>query len=110
MRQSLFMGSSTCALCLRFYEQDIFEENPCGRCPLSIVRDGFACDRDRDDEFHSPYETWRDKQDPIPMLTWLEKAVQYQANQKPPEEAETSKGGSQGEEEDSSLPQNCGDS
>lgn len=68
------VASDTCALC-EVYFDDANGDHPCDLCPLCQVRDGKACDRDRDDESLSPWHAWTTSRNPEPMILWLRKAV-----------------------------------
>jgi len=67
------INSESCALCRKY----IFfnEQASCVPCPLYKVRGGVACDKDVDGDDPSPFDTWRDRADPEPMLHWLRKAL-----------------------------------
>jgi len=73
---NFYINSESCALCRKclFFN----EQASCAPCPLYKVRGGVACDRvdaDADGDDISPFEAWRDRADPEPMLTWLRKAL-----------------------------------
>ena len=64
----LRIDSSTCALCHHY----IFTVG-CRNCPLTLVR-GAPCDVPLNWEHQSPYQAWRLKQDPDPMIALLKAA------------------------------------
>lgn len=62
----------TCALC-DLYINAIHET--CEDCPLSRQRHGFSCDEKLFSERYSPYTSFRDYDDPEPMITLLKAAI-----------------------------------
>lgn len=70
----LKIDSDSCSLCQRNH---MISEVECEGCALAIVRGGFPCDEIMEDESFSPYVEFRDKNNPEPMIFWLEKALQY---------------------------------
>lgn len=69
----LVVDDSSCALCAHFIDED----TECPKCPLSIVRGGAKCATKRDDEEMSPYDLYTKKNNPKPMIKWLEVAKAY---------------------------------
>jgi hypothetical protein len=83
--ERFLLGGGTCALCEIHYdsnwdyeyddEDDLDGLDGCGECPLKLARGGVPCDRDREDEVYSPWKSWSHKDDPKPMILWLERAA-----------------------------------
>lgn len=67
-----------CGLCQKHYK---CVASRCAKCPLSIVRNGYACDEITPAEdikgIFSPWDAAIDG-DPEPIIKWLEKAEQYE--------------------------------
>lgn len=83
---AVVINGSTCALCHHYLveggvdENYDYEESPCEMCPLYKARGNVACDKERMDEHEAPwYEFRTESKDPNPMIFWLQKAVEYQA-------------------------------
>lgn len=70
-------GSSSCALCERFYNHRD-RETPCAACPLAIARGGVPCDERMDDETSAPWGRYTVDKDPEPMIGWLRVALETQ--------------------------------
>ena len=65
------INSESCALCSKHLFSS--RDDSCASCPLSKVRGGVSCDQiDADDP--SPFDAWRNRANPEPMLTFLRKA------------------------------------
>lgn len=77
------MNGSTCALCHHFLNHDDEDMGPCEPCLLYKARGDVACDAERDDEEVAPWYAFRSNNEslntPEPMIFWLKKAVEYQA-------------------------------
>lgn len=75
------INGSTCALCHHYLIEDSgYEESFCEMCPLYKARGDVACDKERDDEPAAPWYAFRDDHPQVqPMIYWLHKAVEYQA-------------------------------
>ena len=75
----LSFDSGSCSLCHHYVDR---YRLTCGTCPLFIVRDHVACFMKRADETEtgSPFD--RAETTVEPMITWLEKAVEYERNNK----------------------------
>lgn len=67
------MGSSNCALCVRYRDNSGFTD--CTICPLAIVRGGVECFCATETEVISPYEAATEGS-PKELVWWLEKAFQ----------------------------------
>lgn len=78
---SLVINGDTCALCHHFLNNGRDEVDLCEPCPLYKARGDVGCDRERDDEETAPWYAFRSEEpnNPKPMIFWLEKAVEYQA-------------------------------
>lgn len=63
-------NGDTCALCLHYNH-----DNGCSGCPLSMVREGVACDERSAGENVSPYTLWDGDRNPTPMLILLDAAL-----------------------------------
>jgi len=70
------VDGATCALCHWYLKKKGVYEL-CKKCPLSIVRGGFACDERNEEEDHGPWHSWTYDDNPEPMIKWLEKTVDY---------------------------------
>lgn len=83
--RAVVINGSTCSLCHHFLnsasdENWDYEESPCETCPLYKARGDVACDKERMDEEEAPWYEFRyETPNPDPMIFWLQKAVEYQA-------------------------------
>lgn len=66
---SFSIDADSCALCVRYYEED-----GCGKCPLYRVRGDVRCDHVTEHEIKSPFFSSTSNGDNRPMLRWLRKA------------------------------------
>jgi hypothetical protein len=64
-------GAGTCALCKH--------NTKCVTCPLCQMRGDVPCDAPRLDERLSPYASWTEEHNPLPMIEWLERTVAAEA-------------------------------
>jgi hypothetical protein len=70
------VDGSSCALCHRYLvdgDGDAYDVS-CDDCPLSIERDGVACDNLFNNEEVSPWNEFDEKGNPEPMIFWLNAA------------------------------------
>ena len=74
---SFHIDSASCSLCIRYLFSNGANDRGCVNCPLSKIRGNVACDvdADADGDDPSPFDAWRDRADPEPMLTWLREAM-----------------------------------
>lgn len=79
---ALYFDNRTCSLCFHYEVGADYVE--CKDCPLYIVRGKVSCCDEKENELDSPY--YESKDDPKPMIEWLEKAVEYEKAQKVGEE------------------------
>ena len=76
----LSFDSGSCALCHHYVDKYRWT---CGTCPLFIVRDHVACFMDRIDEVEAEGNPFHRAEVTVePMIMWLEKAVEYERNNK----------------------------
>lgn len=70
--QYLNIDAESCALCVRFYDDDTSVENEeCKKCPLFKTL-GNPCDI----ALKSPYRIWKNQDNPRPMIRALEKTLE----------------------------------
>lgn len=82
-----YLNGTTCALCEVHRNDD--ENGSCRGCPLFEVRGGVQCDDTMPYEKMSPYDAMCEKQNPRPMIMWLEMARAHVLATTESEEPET---------------------
>lgn len=76
---AVVINGSTCALCHHYLVDENHDCDYGEMCPLYKARGNVACDKERMDEHEAPWYEFRRSKDPNPMIFWLQKAVEYQA-------------------------------
>ena len=77
-KEVIVMGGASCALCVTFYDA----HTGCPKCPLTKVRGGKSCDKEKDNEEQSPWRAWSEDEDLKPMIKLLRKALKAETVKK----------------------------
>lgn len=72
-QDSFYVSNNTCALCVRYLNDEVDDAHECLTCPLYILR-GCKCFALRENETVDPYTAFTLKADPEPMIRWLKLA------------------------------------
>jgi hypothetical protein len=73
---NVYISASSCALCVHYYGDEVSDRH-CSECPLHQVRGGYPCDKRSGREPLDPWSWYSPRQDPEPMISWLEEALAY---------------------------------
>lgn len=89
-KHSLRMHSGNCALCHHYEYLSPYHStlDKCHNCPLYKARGSRRCDSARSDERDSPWHSFSDHGDPLPMISWLEKSKKFDPSEKELQEKE----------------------